>query len=449
MSQIKSNDFTSGPLYRPMLRFLFPVLLALFLQAAYGAVDLLVVGRFASKADISAVASGSQLLHALTVTVSGLAMGTTVRMGQQIGMGRLKESGRTIGASICLFAAAGAAISLIMLTCALPLSHVMNAPKEALMLTRDYVRICGAGMIVVTAYNLLGSIFRGIGDSKTPFITVLIACICNIFGDLLFVAVFHMGAAGAATATVLSQGLSVVLSLVIIRRRSLPFDFDRSFIRFDRQIIGEVVRLGLPIAVHELMVQISFLLMLVIVNGLGVTASAGMGVSQKIIAFIMLVPSSFMQSISAVIAQNYGAGKYKRAERALGQAILTSFVISLFMFWISFFHGDFLAGIFTGDKPEVIAASADYLKAYAIDCLMTPVFFCFIGFFNGIGMTRFVMILGIVSAFCVRIPVAYIMSRQVPVSMFKIGLATPASSVVQIIMCLICLVYVKKTYFKG
>ena len=447
MAQIKSNNFTEGPLYGPMIRFLLPVLLALFLQAMYGAVDLLVVGHFATKADISAVSTGSQLLHALTMLVSSLAMGTTIRIGQQIGMGRLQESGRTIGASICLFAVIGIVISVLMVTFALPLSHLMNAPEEALTMTCDYIRICGMGMVVVTAYNLIGSIFRGIGDSRTPFITVLIACICNIFGDLLFVAVFHMGAAGAATATVLSQGISVVLSVLIIRKRTLPFAFERSYIRFDRQIIGSITRLGLPIAIQDLLVHVSFLLMLIIVNGLGVTASAGMGVAEKNIAFIMLVPSAFMQSISAIVAQNFGAGKYDRAERALKQAILTSSVISLFMFWLSFFHGDFLAGIFAGHKPEVVEAAADYLKAYAIDCLLTPIFFCFTGFYNGLGLTKYVMIQGIVSAFGVRIPVAWLMSKRVPVSMFHIGLATPASSLLQIVMGLLCLIYVKKVFY--
>lgn len=444
---IKSNDFTKGPLYGPMIRFLLPVLLALFLQAMYGAVDLFVVGQFATKADISAVSTGSQLVMALTMLVSSLAMGTTIRMGQQIGMGRLKDSGKTIGASICLFAVVGLIISVIMLLFAQPLSRAMNAPKEALAFTTDYVRICGSGMLVVTAYNLIGSIFRGIGDSRTPFITVLIACICNIAGDLFFVAVLGMGSAGAATATVISQGISVVLSLIIIRRRTLPFDFDRSYIRFDRRIIGDVLHLGFPIALQDLLVSISFLIMLIIVNSLGVTASAGMGVAEKIVAFIMLVPSSFMQSISAVVAQNFGAGQFERAERALRQAIITSSVISLFMFWISFFHGDFLAEIFAGDKPEVIAAGADYLKAYAIDCLLTPIFFCFTGFYNGLGLTKFIMIQGIVSAFCVRIPFAWLMSKHVPVSMFRIGLATPASSLLQIVMSLLCLIYVRKVFF--
>ena len=256
-----------------------------------------------------------------------------------------------------------------------------------------------------------------------------------------------MGAAGAATATVLSQGISVVLSVLIIRKRTLPFAFERSYVRFDRQIIGSITRLGLPIAIQDLLVHVSFLLMLIIVNGLGVTASAGMGVAEKNIAFIMLVPSAFMQSISAIVAQNFGAGKYDRAERALKQAILTSSVISLFMFWLSFFHGDFLAGIFAGHKPEVVEAAADYLKAYAIDCLLTPIFFCFTGFYNGLGLTKYVMIQGIVSAFGVRIPVAWLMSKRVPVSMFHIGLATPASSLLQIVMGLLCLIYVKKVFY--
>ena len=446
MSQIKSNNFTSGPLYGPMIRFMLPVLLALFLQAMYGAVDLWVVGRFAGQADISGVSTGSQLINACTMFVSSMAIGTTIRMGQQIGMGKLKESGLTIGASICEFALIALAMSALMLVFAPQLTALLNAPQEAVQMTTSYVRICGGGFIIVTAYNLIGGIFRGIGDSHTPFIAVFIACIFNILGDLFFVAVMHMGATGAALATILAQGLSVVLSVLIIKKRSLPFSFERSFIRFDGAIIRDITRLGLPIALQDVLVAMSFLLLLVIVNGLGVTASAGMGVAQKVCSFIMLLPSAFAQSISAIVAQNYGARRYDRAGLALREAIITSFVISLFMAWFAFFHGDILASIFSHEAP-VIEAAFSYLKAYAIDTLLTPVFFCFIGYYNGIGLTRFVMIQGIASAFCVRIPVAWLMSKRVPVSLFEIGLATPAASFLQVVLGLLCLIYVRKVYF--
>ena len=275
--------------------------------------------------------------------------------------------------------------------------------------------------------------------------TVLIACVCNIAGDLLLVAVFHMGTAGAAIATVFAQAISVVISLMVLRGRELPFQFEKRDIRFNGTVIRKVTSLGLPIALQDLLVGISFLVLLAIVNSLGLIPSAGIGVAERVCGFIMLIPSAFMQAMAAFVAQNIGAGKYHRAKKALAYAIAVSTMLAILMFALTFWRGNLLAGIFSNDS-EVIFAAADYLKAYAIDCLLTCFLFCFIGFFNGLGMTRFVMIQGIVGAFLVRIPVAFLMSREVPVSMFHIGLATPCSTVLQVIMCLFCFMAANKKY---
>jgi len=299
--------------------------------------------------------------------------------------------------------------------------------------------------VFIIAYNLIGSIFRGIGDSRTPLVTVLIACACNIAGDLVLVAVFHMGTAGAAIATVFAQAVSVVISLLLMRKKALPFRFERSDMRFNGDIIRRTTSLGLPIAVQDLLVGISFLVLLAIVNGLGLIPSAGVGVAERVCGFIMLIPSAFMQAMAAFVAQNIGAGKYRRARRALACAVGVSAALAVVMFALAFWRGDLLAGIFSNDS-RVIAAAADYLKAYAIDCLLTCFLFCFIGFFNGLGMTRFVMLQGIVGAFLVRIPVAFLMSREVPVSMFHIGLATPCSTVLQVALCLLCFRTANRTY---
>ena len=443
MASVKENNFTEGPILGPLIRFALPVLFALFLQSMYGAVDLMVVGKFAESSDVSAVATGSQMMFTVTGIVASFAMGTTILLGQQIGEGKSAEGGKTIGASIFLFLIAGAVVTAALLTGGNALAKIMHAPEEAFSATVTYLRICGGGALVIIAYNLIGSIFRGIGDSKTPLISVAIACIFNIFGDLLLVAVFKMGTAGAAIATVAAQAISVVLSFLIIRKKQLPFAFSASMIRPDKNRSVRICRLGIPIAVQDLLVGISFLIIQAIVNSLGVVPSAGVGVAEKVCGFIMLVPMAFMQSLSAFVAQNIGAAKYGRAERTLRIGIGLSFAAGLVMAWLSFFHGTWLAGLFTKDSAVAFAA-AEYLKAYAIDCMLTPVFFCFIGFYNGIGLTTFVMLQGIISAFCVRVPVSFLMSRRVPVSLFHIGLATPASSMLQIVMCLACMWFVKK-----
>ena len=430
----ETQNFTKGNILTSLVRFALPVLAALFLQTMYGAVDMLVVGQFATAADVSAVSTGSWLMQLITSFVVGIAMGTTVLLGRRLGEGKPEEAGKIIGASIVLFTIIGVVITFFMELCAVPVAQIMRTPIEAFDATVLYVRICSAGSGFIVAYNVLGSIFRGIGDSRMPLVTVAIACVFNIAGDFLLVGVFGMATAGAAIATVLAQALSVIISVLIIRRQKLPFTFRRTDIVFDRKRMGSVFRLGLPIAFQDLLVSISFLAITAIVNSLGVIPSAGVGVAEKLCGFIMLVPSAFNQSMSAFVAQNMGAGRMDRAKRALLCGIGMSLVVGVFMAWLSFFHGDLLAGLFARDEA-VIAAAADYLKAYAIDCLLVSVMFCMIGYFNGCGKTLFVMLQGIAGAFGVRIPVSLIMSRIKPVSLFKVGLATPCSSVVQIILC--------------
>lgn len=433
----QTQNFTEGKIFSPLIRFALPVLLALFLQAMYGAVDLLIVGQFGGElADVyvSAVSTGSQIMQTLTVVITGLAMGLTVFVGEKIGAQRKDEAGKIIGSGIFLFAVLSVVLTILMLISAPALSTLMHAPKEAFDDTVLYVVICSAGTIFIVAYNLLGSIFRGIGDSKIPLLTVTIACVLNILGDLLLVAVFHMGAAGAAIATVFAQAVSVLLSLLIIRKRELPFTFTIKDIRPNGAYIKKVLKLGTPIAFQDLLVSISFLVIIALVNNIGLTESAGIGVAEKVAAFLMLLPSAFMQSMSAFVAQNVGAGKIDRAKKSLWYGTVSSLAAGVVIGYFTFFHGNLLAGIFAKDT-DIILLAADYLKAYAIDCVLVSFLFSFIGYFNGCGYTTFVMIQGILGGIFVRLPVSWAMSKIIPVSLFRMGLATPISTAVQIVLC--------------
>lgn len=430
------NSFTHGGILAPLIRFTFPVLFALILQSMYGAVDLLVVGQFGTAADVSAVSTGSQLMHTITAIMVGLSMGTTVLLGQSIGRRDMKAAGDTVGAGICLFTVLGALVTVAMLIVGRALVGIMQTPAEAFEPACDYVLVCSAGTLCIIVYNLLGGVFRGMGDSNTPLIAVAIACAANIALDLVFVAVFGMGAMGAALATVLAQAMSVVLSLLLIRRKGLIFPFSAKQIRFDLGIIRQTLRMGIPIALQDFLVSISFLVLLAIVNSLGLIISAGVGVAEKITSFIMLVPSAFMQSMSAFVAQNIGANQPVRARKALFYGMATSFGVDVLMAAAAIFFGDRLAAIFTTD-PAVIEAAALYLMSYGIDTLLVSFLFCFSGYFNGCGRTTFVMLQGIIGAFCVRIPVAFLVSRIPDVSVFFIGLATPCSTIVQIVLCVV------------
>ena len=445
MANIKKvNNFTTGPIFGPLIKFMLPILGALILQSLYGAVDLWVVGQYGETADISAVATGAQLINMVSFIMIGLAVGTSVLIGQFIGANKKEEAGDVLGAGIKLFFVCAIVMTVLLLLLAPALAGVLNAPAAAFDKTAGYIRICGSGMVFIIAYNLLSSIFKGMGDSQTPLISVAIAAVLNIGGDIAFVKGLGLGAFGAALATVISQAVSVVICFIIIRKRGLPFSFSLENVKKkQKKNIIRTVKLGAPIALQSTLVNISFLVITSLINDIGLVESSGLGVAEKLCSFIMLLPSAFAQSLSAVVAQNIGAAKPARAEKAMLLGMVSSFVLCTAIAYLAFFHGDILAQIFSKDAA-VIAAAADYLKAYAIDCLLTSFLFCFIGFFNGCGYTFFTMLQGIIGAFCVRIPVSILMKSIQPVSLFRIGLATPCSSIVQIIFCLIVFLIKRK-----
>lgn len=443
----KVSNFTEGKIFSPLLKFVIPILMALFLQAMYGAVDLLIVGQFGNAADVSSVSTGSQVMMGVTSMITGLTMGITILIGQKLGEGKREEAGNVVGSGISIFAIMSIILTVLVVTFASSIATFMHAPTEAFDSTVSYIKICAMGSVFVISYNVIGGVFRGIGDSKTPLITVGIACVVNIIGDLVFVGIFKMAAIGAAYATVMAQSTSVILSLLLIRKRGLPFDFSLKSIKFHKNLTTQIIKFGAPIALQDVLVNLSFLVIMMIGNSMGVVASAGIGVAEKLVGFIMLIPMAFAQAVSAFVAQNYGAKKYNRSKRVLIYSILASLCCGIVMFYITFFHGNLLSGIFSKDEAVILAAW-DYMKAYGIDCLFTAIMFSMVGYFNGCGRTTFVMIQGIIGAFCVRIPVSFIMSKLEPVSLFNVGLATPMSTFVQIILCISYFVYLSNKLSK-
>lgn len=440
MAKVKENNFTEGKIFAPLISFTIPILFALVLQACYGMADLLIVGQFGSAADVAAVSNGTMLMHTVQGIVIGLSMGTTVLMGRRIGEGRTKDCGHVVEASIYLFLILGTVLALAMVVFSKAMCNAINIPPEAFNKCVSYIVICGVGLLFITAYNVLSSIMRGMGNSSMPLITVAIASVINILGDLLLVGVFNMAATGAAIATVGAQAISVIISVILIKKSGLPFTVKLQKLNQYFDDIKTIIKLGTPIALSGLLVSLSFLVLNAIVNAMGVIVSAGVGVAEKLCSIIMLVPDAFNQSLSAVVAQNIGANKPKRARKVLVISMAISFAIGIVMAYVAFFHGVWLSRIFSKDM-EVCLASAEYLKGYAIDTLLTAYLFCFLGFFNGYGKTTFVMIQGLAGAFCVRIPVAIFMSKVFTGNVFMLSLATPSSSAVQIILCLLCLYF--------
>ena len=429
----KRNDFTEGSILKKLLLFMLPVLGALVLQAMYGAVDLLVVGRFGTTEGLSGVSTGSQVLNLVTFVITALAMGLTVQIGHYLGEKRPEKIGRLTGAAIMVFLAIAAVLCVIMVVFARPIAVVMQAPPEAVDETVTYIRICGAGIVCIVAYNVIAAIFRGLGDSNTPLVFVAVACAVNVAGDLLFVAVFHWNVAGAAFATVLAQGVSVVLSLIIMKKKDLPFRMKRGDIGFNREA-GKFLRIGFPIALQEFLTQISFSVLCAFVNAVGLEASSGYGVASKVISFIMLIPSALMQSMASFISQNVSAGKEKRSRRAMAGGMLFGACIGAAVIVLIWICGGSIASIFTGD-PQVIQNAWNYLKGFSPEAFLTAFLFSYYGYFNGHDHTMFVMIAGILQTFCVRLPYAFYQSTRANPNLMKIGTAAPIATCAGIVLC--------------
>lgn len=437
-----SGDFTQGSIAKKLIKFMIPILGALILQAMYGAVDLLVVGQFGTDAGISAVSTGSNVINLVTFVISALTMGVTVLIGRYLGENKNERIGKVIGGAITFFTLFALVLMVLLLAFAPQFASWLNAPQEAYDLTVTYVRICGGGILFVVAYNVISGIFRGLGNSRLPLIFVAIACVVNIIGDLVFVAVLHLNVAGAALATILAQCVSVVLSLVIIGRQKLPFSFSRNDIGFNREI-RNFVRTGFPIALQELLTNLSFLILCAIINGISLEASSGYGIAQKVVSFVMLIPSSLMQSMSAFIAQNVGAGREDRAKKAMKTGMVIGVCIGVFVTLISYFRGDVPSALFTSN-PDFIAKSAEYLRGFSPEAILTCIVFSYIGYFNGHGKTMPVMVQGISASFLVRVPLSYFFSIQPGASLVTIGYAVPLASVYGIVFFTICYLIFQK-----
>ena len=425
-------DFTQGSIVKKLFWFMVPVLGALILQAAYGAVDLLVVGRFGSTSGLSAVSTGSQVLNLVTFVVTQLAMGITVLIARYLGEKRAEQIGNVLGGAAVVFALISVGLCILLVCFARPISVLMQAPEESLDLTVSYVRICGSGIFFIVAYNLLSAIFRGLGDSKSPLLFVLVACVVNILGDILLVAGLHMDAAGAALATVFAQAVSVVCAVVMLLKKDLPFSLKRTDFRFNPQC-RKFLKIGLPLALQEFLTQLSFLALCAFVNRLGLAASSRYGVASKIVNFAMLVPSALMQSMASFVSQNVGAGNEKRAKQSMFTGIGVGLGFGCVVFALVMLKGDVLAGCFSTDTA-VIQNGFAYLKGFAPETIVTAVLFSMVGYFNGNQKTFWVMIQGLVQTLLVRLPLAYVMSIQANASLTKIGLAAPASTTVGIIL---------------
>ncbi|MBD8002580.1 MATE family efflux transporter [Phocaeicola faecium] len=431
---MKELDLTQGSVPKVLLRFAMPFLIANVLQALYGGADLFVVGQYDDAASVAGVAIGSQVMQTITGIILGLTTGTTILIAMGTGAKDDRKVAATIGTSVYFFTVTGIILTLVMVLFHRPIAALMHTPEEAMADTLHYILICSAGIPFIMGYNVVCGILRGLGDSKSPLYFVGLACIINIGADFLLVGGFGMRAAGAAIATVLSQGISFLTALWFLHRRGFHFEFTRRDIRFHKDLSRRIVTLGAPIALQDALINVSFLIITVIVNQMGVIASASLGVVEKIIIFAMLPPTAMAAAVATMTAQNYGAGLIQRMSRCLYSGIGISLVFGVSVCVYSQFLPETLTGIFTND-PAVIEMAAGYLRGYSIDCVMVSFVFCINSYFSGQGNSWFPMIHSMIATFLFRIPLSYLCGKIDPTDLVLMGYAPPLSTIVSLLIC--------------
>ena len=443
MEETEKNPFLAGPVFKPLLNFMLPVLLANFLQAMYSAVDLMVIGRFANADTIqlanAAVGTGSMIMVMVTYVITGLAMGTTVVLGQYIGAKDRNGASKVIGSAICIFIVLAVGLTVIMEILAPTFATLMNAPSVEM--TTLYLRICCGGLVFITAYNVISGIFRGIGNSKLPLLFVGIACVVNIALDLITVCILHWDVAGVAISTITAQAVSVILSLVVIRKTPLPFDVSAKLIRFHAGFSSKILKAGIPLAFQDLLTNLSFVVINSVANQLGPDATAwagiasGYSVDNKLTVFTMIIPTAFLQSMAVFTAQNVGAGNRERIQKGLRYMLMSAVCVGVVLALLCEFGGSVMARIFTNDT-ETIYYAAQYLKGYAVDCLVCTSMLTLLGYFNGCGHSTFVLIQGLIGSFIVRIPVILLLQNYDGVTLTHLVLGCASATVASLLICI-------------
>lgn len=430
------KNLTTGSVWKIIISFSLPFLLSYFLQTLYGMADLFIIGQFCKVESTTAVSIGSQVMHMLTVMIVGLAMGATVMIGKAIGARQREEASAAIGNTILLFMGLSIGITAVLLLLTKPIVSIISTPKEAVSGTIQYLTICFLGIPFITAYNIISSIFRGLGDSKSPMYFVAVACAANIVLDYLFIGGMKMGPAGAALGTTLSQTISVLVSLGIILKKQTGLSLKKKHFRPQKAVMGQLLKVGVPVAAQDGFIQISFIVITIIVNQRGLTEAAAVGIVEKIISFLFLVPSSMLAAVSALSAQNIGARRYDRAKQTLGYAILIAVSFGLLSVIVMQLAAEPVIGLFS-DDAEVIRMGGQYMRSYVWDCILAGIHFCFSGYFCAYGLSGFSFLHNSISIMCARIPLAYLASKYFADTLFPMGLATTTGSGLSVIICII------------
>lgn len=430
------RNYTTGSVFKNILIFSLPYLFSYFLQTLYGMADLFIIGQFEGVASTTAVSIGSQVMHMLTVMIVGLAMGATVSIGQATGANNRKEAASDIGNTVTLFLLLSLVLTVVLLVLVKPVVSIMSTPSEAVNGTIAYLTICFIGIPFITAYNIISSILRGMGDSKSPMYFIAIACVMNIILDYIFMGALHLGPAGAALGTTLSQTVSVAVALIFLIKKEHGLYLHRTDFKPQSPIMGRILKIGVPIAMQDGLIQVAFILITIIANQRGLTDAAAVGIVEKIISFLFLVPSSMLSTVSALGAQNIGAAKPERAKQTLRYAIYLAAGFGIVISILIQFIAEPVVSLFTSDG-DAILAGGQYLRGYIWDCFFAGIHFSFSGYFCACEKSGISFLHNIIAIVLMRVPGVYITSKLFPATLLPMGLATATGSLVSVIICVI------------
>ena len=437
------RDLTTGSVFKTVIYFSLPYLLSYFLQTLYGMADLFIVGQFGGVSSTTAVSIGSQIMHMLTVMIVGLAMGATVMIGRCIGAKDYKKASETIGNTATMFMGIAIILMIVLLAAVRPIVSVMSTPAEAVEGTIRYLTICFIGIPFITAYNIISAIFRGIGDSKSPMYFIAVACAANIGLDYLFIGVMGLDAAGAALGTTIAQAVSVIVSLTVVIKKGTGIKLRKSDLRPKRHTMKNILKVGVPVALQDGFIQISFIAITIFANQRGLNDAAAVGIVEKLIGILFLVPSSLLSTVSALSAQNLGAGKPERARQTLRYAICITFSFGLIIAIAMQFAAGAAVSLFT-DEAEVVRLGTQYMKSYVLDCMIAGIHFCCSGFFCACGLSGLSFLHNCISIVVARIPLAWLACRYFPETLYPMGLAAPIGSLISVAICLIALRWIRR-----
>jgi putative MATE family efflux protein len=436
------NDLTQGSVAKQLIKFALPFIISNLIQSLYAVADMIIVGNFSGSASMNGVTQGSQMTMLITNAVIGLSVGGTVLIGQYLGAGRRQQLKDAIGTLLTTLMVLSVVITAVTLVFRRPLMDMMNVPAgEVYDEALSYFTVTMCGTLFIFGYNALAAIMRGMGDSKTPLTFVGVACVFNVGLDILLVGPFGMKAFGAAIATVVSQAVSMILCIIYLRRNKFVFNFNLSSFGFNKHELGLLFKIGFPTMLNNITIGISFTFILALVNGISDVAGSAVGAVGRINAFAILPGIAVSSAVSAMAAQNIGAGMQERASRTMRIGMLMTIAISGVIFALTQLFPEFFLRLFLdGADPNYdayIATGIGYIRSFSFDYLIVPFQFCLNGLFIGAGYTNFALFNGMLSSLLIRIPSSYFFGMTLGMGISGVGLGAPSASLIACIVSVI------------